>query len=56
MLLANLRANPARPALVGEMGRLLASVGLGRDATDWMSRALELYERVGGDPQAHARS
>jgi tetratricopeptide (TPR) repeat protein len=44
-LVAAVRANPARPGVQGELGRVLAEVGLTREALDWMNRALQMYGR-----------
>lgn len=47
-LLDLLKANPVQPARLGEFGRLLGSVGLTKEASDWMSRGMVLYNRSGG--------
>lgn len=53
-LLALVQANPLRPAALAEVGRLLASVGMGKDAGEWMNRALALYPKApDSSPQAY---
>jgi tetratricopeptide (TPR) repeat protein len=52
-LLAIVQANPLRPAPMAEFGRLLASVGMSKDAGEWMNRAYGLYLRTpDANPQA----
>jgi hypothetical protein len=52
-ILANLKANPLRPSMLAELGRLLADAGLAKDSMEWMRRALSLYraDAPGASPQ-----
>jgi tetratricopeptide (TPR) repeat protein len=53
-LLAIAQANPIRAAALAEVGRLLASVGMGKEAGDWLNRAAGLYARTPeASPQAY---
>jgi tetratricopeptide (TPR) repeat protein len=53
-LLMIVQANPLRATAVAETGRLLASVGMTKDAGEWMSRAIGLYARTpNGNPQTY---
>jgi predicted Zn-dependent protease len=53
-LLDIVQANPLRPAAMAEVGRLLASVGMAKDAGEWISRAAGLYARTpDASPQAY---
>lgn len=46
-LLALLRANPTRPAVMAELARLLAGAGMGKESLEWFDRAVNLYGFVG---------